>query len=108
MNWPDFTKRGNAIAILFFLEMFFFVAMFVSFLLPHEHIKLQEVCVTAFTGATAMLALALKLGGPDTPNPPDATSGSATTTTTTTASTVQPPIPPAAPPAQPVPGVPHV
>ena len=97
MNWPDFTKRGNAIAILFFLEMFFFVAMFVSFLLPHEHIKLQEVCVTAFTGATAMLALALKLGGPDTPNPPDATSGSATTTSTTTTASATP-----VTPAQPV------
>ena len=90
MNWPDFTKRSNAIVILLGSEIFFFVAMFSAYMLPHAPDDLRKMCATAFTGATGMLALALKLGGPDVPNPPDATSGSSQTTTTTTAATTPP------------------
>jgi heme/copper-type cytochrome/quinol oxidase subunit 3 len=94
MNWPDFTKRSNAIVILLGSEIFFFIAMFAAYVMPHAPDDLRKICATAFTGATGMLALALKLGGPDVPNPPDATSGSTTTTTTATAtSTASPPDP---------------
>jgi hypothetical protein len=94
MNWPDFTKRSNAILILLCSEIFFFVAMFVSYCMPHGDPDLRRNCVMAFTGASAMLGLALKLGGPDQSNPPDATSGSSTTTTTATATSTAPPVPP--------------
>jgi len=83
MNWPDFTKRSNAIVILLGLEVMFFIAMFVAFMLPHAPSKLQDACLAAFTGATGMLALALKLGGPETPTTDD-TAGTVQQTTIVT------------------------
>ena len=88
MNSPDLTKRSNAIIILLALDVFFFICAFVSWIIPHGGDgELWKFCGVAFYGNSQALMLALKMGGPDTPNPPDATSGSATTTTTTTAST---------------------
>src|ERR1035438_7826249 len=88
VNSPDLTKRSNAIIILLALDVFFFICAFVSWIIPHGGDgELWKFCGVAFYGNSQALMLALKMGGPDTPNPPDATSGSATTTTTTTAST---------------------
>ena len=88
MNSPDLTKRSNAIIILLALDVFFFICAFVSWIIPYGGDgELWKFCGVAFYGNSQALMLALKMGGPDTPNPPDATSGSATTTTTTTAST---------------------
>lgn len=84
MNWPDFTKRSNAIVILLALEVMFFVAMFVAFMLPHAPDKLRDACLAAFTGATGMLALGLKLGGPETPTVDDDKGGTVQQTTTVT------------------------
>ena len=94
MDSPDFTKRSNAIAILLVLDAFFFIAAFASwFFMRGRDPELWKFCGVAFYGNSQALMLALKMGGPDTPNPPDATSGSSQTTTTTTATAVAP-VPP--------------
>ena len=97
MNWPDFTKRSNAIAILLGLDIFFFVMAFVAWLMRHGDPELWKFATIAFYGNSQALMLAMKMGGPDSPNPPDATSGSATTTSTTTTASATP-----VTPAQPV------
>ena len=95
MNWPDFTKRSNAIAILLALDIFFFICAFVSWVIPHGGDgELWKFCGVAFYGNSQALMLAMKMGGPDSPNPPDATSGSATTTSTTTTASATPVLPP--------------
>ena len=84
MNWPDFTKRSNAIVILLFLDLFFFASMFFSYTraFPPE---LRGVCKDAFTGIAGALLLALKLGGPETPTVDEDTGGTVQQTTTVTA-----------------------
>src|ERR1035441_4875855 len=97
MNWPDFTKRSNAIAILLAMQLGYFIATFASWFFVKHYggdTDLWKWGGIAFAGNTNALMLALKMGGPDTPNPPDATSGSSQTTTTTTAATATTPEPP--------------
>ena len=96
MNWPDLTKRSNAIMILLVLDAFFFIAAFASWFLMRHYggdPELWKFCGVAFYGNSQALMLALKMGGPDTPNPPDATAGSSQTTTTMTATAVALPPP---------------
>ena len=92
---PDFTKRSNAIVILLALDVFFFVCAFASWIIPHGGDgELWKFCGIAFYGNSQALMLALKMGGPDTPNPPDATVATSQTTTTSTTETPKPLPPP--------------
>jgi hypothetical protein len=85
VQFPDLTKRSNAIAIILGLTIFFFVATFAAYLWPHAPVKLPELCAAAFYAMSQSLMLALKMGGPDAPELPAVTSGSTQTTTTTKA-----------------------
>ena len=93
MNWPDLTRRSNAIGILLTMQIVYFVATFASWFFVKKYggdTDLWKWCGVAFAGNTNALMLALKMGGADTPNPPEATSGSSQTTTTTTATATTP------------------
>ena len=81
MNWPDFTRRSNAIVILLTLDIFFFLATFLAYMLPHAPKDLQSLCAGAFGGISSALLLALKMGGNDVPDVPVTSSKVQTTTT---------------------------
>jgi len=83
MNWPDFTKRSSAIVVLLALDVFFFLCTFTAYMLPHAPDDLRKLCAGAFGTASGMLALALKMGGPDTPTTDD-TAGTVQQTTIVT------------------------
>lgn len=90
MQFPDLTKRSNAIAIILGLTIFFFVATFAAYLWPGAPQKLAELCAAAFYAMSQSLMLALRMGGPDPPELPAVTSGSTQITTTTRAETGTP------------------
>jgi hypothetical protein len=94
MNWPDFTKRSNAIVILLFLDLFFFGSMFFAFAKSSFPPELRSVCKDAFTGIAGALLLALKLGGPETPTVDADTGGTVQQITTVTAPPTSPTVPP--------------
>jgi hypothetical protein len=80
MNWPDLSKRSNAILILLVLDILFYVGMIVAYLMPHASDAFRAVARDAFLGVSAPLLLALKLS--EVPTLPPNTTGTVQTTTT--------------------------